>query len=51
MDFYITLFFSFFLDNINNNKLHRHNTAQLNLFQKKKGKKKGYCSWEREREP
>ena len=28
--------FSFF-DNINNNKLHRHNTTELNLFQKKGG--------------
>jgi hypothetical protein len=36
--FYKTLFLSFFSDNITNNQLHKHNTMQLNLFQKR-GKK------------
>jgi len=39
MDFYKHLFFSFFFffDNINNNQLHKHNTIQLDLFQKRSG--------------
>lgn len=38
MDFYKHLSFSFFsFDNINNKQLHKHNTTQLDLFQKRRG--------------
>ena len=44
--------FPFFFDNINNNKLHRHNrTTQPSwIYFKKRGKLTSYCSWERKRE-